>query len=106
VLEGATSNRLWWRGDVLCAPPRETTLPGVTQTLLLDLARADGLRTERPSATGLADLAGCEVWVVNALHGIRPVTAWIGCTIPPFAATRAASWNARLDGLAERVAPR
>ncbi len=103
VLEGASSHLMWWRGDVLCAPPPEGLLHGVTQAILFDLAQVGGLQTNRSIPVRPADLAGCEVWVVNALHGIRVVTGWIGADIAGGTPTRAAPWNVYLDRLAEPI---
>lgn len=96
VAEGAFSALLWWRGDALCAP-QATRLPSVTAAVITDLARHDGveLRTlqARPD-----ELAGAEVWLVNALRGIRPVRAWLDgpeVAVP----TRATAWQARLESL-------
>ena len=104
VLEGATTSILWWRGDELCAPPEDAgVLPGVTRLILLDLAAsigaAVGFRCPRPD-----ELAGLEVWAVNALHGIRPVTGWAGADIEPGPAHRAARWQRSLEELAIPVA--
>jgi branched-subunit amino acid aminotransferase/4-amino-4-deoxychorismate lyase len=100
VLEGASSHLMWWHGDVLCAPPPEGLLHGITQAILFDLAQAGGLQTSRSVPVRPADLAGCEVWAVNALHGIRAVTGWIGAAVAAASATRAAPWNGHLDRLA------
>ncbi|MBV9013605.1 MAG: aminotransferase class IV [Pseudonocardiales bacterium] len=100
VREGSTTSILWWRGNTLCVPPLSANLlAGVTRALLLDAVSTRGLRvaTESPTPT---ELDGLEVWAVNALHGIRPVAEWIGTSIETGPATRAARWNAYLDGLA------
>jgi len=97
VLEGATTSILWWRGDEPCAPPEDAgVLPGVTRLILLDLAASIGaavsFRCPRPD-----ELAGLEVWAVNALHGIRPVTGWVGADIEPGPACRVARWQRYLE---------
>lgn len=73
VIEGATTSLLWWDGDILCAPdPAQGALPGVTSAVILDEARARsvpvGYRRVKPEV-----LIRHEVWLVNALHGIRRV---------------------------------
>lgn len=99
VLEAANSSLLWWEGDVLCHPPAELPLlPGVTASLLLERAARTGV-TVRPVRRRLSALAGREVWVVNALHGLRPVTAWTGGSLPAGAPRHAAAWQGWLDGL-------
>jgi branched-subunit amino acid aminotransferase/4-amino-4-deoxychorismate lyase len=102
VLEGATTSLLWWRGDELCAPAEDAgVLPGITRLVLFDLAAAIGVPIVGSSPRP-AELAGLEVWAVNALHGIRPVTGWVGADIEPGPARRAGRWQRYLD---EFVAP-
>jgi branched-subunit amino acid aminotransferase/4-amino-4-deoxychorismate lyase len=98
VLEGATTSILWWREDVLCAPPQTgSVLPGVTRAVITALAARDGIDT-RWETCRPEQLDGLEVWAVNALHGIRPVTGWVGVSVHPGPATRAVAWRARLAG--------
>jgi branched-subunit amino acid aminotransferase/4-amino-4-deoxychorismate lyase len=100
VLEGATTNILWWHGDELCTPPEDAgVLPGITRLILLDLAAFIGARITFHCPEP-AELAGREVWAVNALHGIRPVTGWIGADIEPGPALRAGRWQRYLDEFA------
>jgi len=97
VLEGATTTILWWRGDELCAPAEDAgVLPGITRLVLLDLAASIGASISFSSPVP-AELAGLEVWAVNALHGIRPVTGWVGADIQPGPVRRAARWQRYLD---------
>lgn len=71
VLEAANAALLWWRGDHLCAPARNLpVLPSVTVAEL-------GIPLSEEWAL-TADLEGTEVWAVNSLHGISPVTGWTG----------------------------
>jgi branched-subunit amino acid aminotransferase/4-amino-4-deoxychorismate lyase len=102
LLEGAYTSLLWWEDDTLCAVPDDAPiLDGVTRRLLLGLAAAAGVevRRRRPAP---AELAGREVWLTSALHGIRAVRAWAGGAAAG-AAPRAAQWQARLAALAEPV---
>ncbi|HET9382583.1 MAG TPA: aminotransferase class IV [Streptomyces sp.] len=100
VLEAVNSSLLWWEGDALCHPaPDLPTLPGVTAALLTDRARSTGIEV-RPCRRRLSALAGREVWVVNALHGLRPVAAWTDSSLRAGDAERAPSWGAWLHGLA------
>ena len=99
LLEGAYSSLLWWEDDALCALPDDApVLPGVTRGLLLDLAARDGVevRRRRPAA---AELAGREVWLTGALHGIRAVTGW-ACGMAAGPAPRAEPWQRELEALA------
>lgn len=105
ILEGSATSILWWNGDTLCAPPeRGRLLPSVTRELILDAAGAAGVAVSLRDASP-AELAGLEVWTVNALHGIRPVTAWIGTGITAGPAHRALRWQVYLDELSREVRP-
>lgn len=77
IVDGAYSGLLWWRGDTLVQPstalPR---IPSVTVSLLLDEARAAGVTISEADARP-ADLDGCELWVLSALHGLRTAQRWI-----------------------------
>lgn len=98
VLETTTSSVAWWEGEELCTPAAELpVLPGVTMLLLRRTAAEHGVRVrERMATTG--DLDGREVWILNALHGIRPVAAWTQAPLATGAATRAEDWQKRLLG--------
>ncbi|PJJ05077.1 branched-subunit amino acid aminotransferase/4-amino-4-deoxychorismate lyase [Streptomyces sp. 2333.5] len=96
LLEGATTSLLWWEDETLCTvDPALPTLPGVTRDWVLERA-ADLDVPVRRRRCRLPDLAGREVWCVNALHGIRPVTAWVGAGgLPaPGPAPRSGPWRA------------
>jgi branched-subunit amino acid aminotransferase/4-amino-4-deoxychorismate lyase len=96
LLEGALSSLLWWEGDALCTTPDERTLPGVTRTLLLAIARERGVEL-RVRAPLPADLAGRETWLTSALHGIRVVSAWLAPSQEAGAASHAPAWREELD---------
>jgi branched-subunit amino acid aminotransferase/4-amino-4-deoxychorismate lyase len=103
VLEGALSAILWWRGDVLCAPPLSLpVLPSVTRRLLLEIAADVGTEV-RFEACAARDLDGLELWTASALHGIRPVTSWSGRGLTAAPARRAAEWQTRLIAKAIRI---
>ena len=93
--EGALSSLLWWEDNALCTTPDEHTLPGVTRALLLARARERGieLRVRSPLP---AELAGREVWLTSALHGIRAVSGWLRPAQPAGEPRRAAAWRAAL----------
>lgn len=75
-LEGAYSALLWWQDNILCALPEQAAvLPSITQRVLLQLAKERGLAITRFWPT-LAQLQSCEVWLLNARHGVRLVSAW------------------------------
>jgi branched-subunit amino acid aminotransferase/4-amino-4-deoxychorismate lyase len=111
VLEAATASVLWWEDDTLCLPPpRLPVLPGVTVALVQERARREGIPVAHRERT-VAELESREVWLVNALHGIRPVTEWTGGpsrTAPTKRAPtkrgpakRAPEWRTWLDGIME-----
>jgi branched-subunit amino acid aminotransferase/4-amino-4-deoxychorismate lyase len=102
LLEGAFTSLLWWEGETLCAVPDDAPiLPGITRALLIELARERDARVtlRRPAPRALA---GCEAWLVSALHGIRAVTRWAGGGPPAGEAPRAAAWQRLLDDFATR----
>ena len=106
VLEAANASVLWWEGSRLCAPaPNLSILPGVTSGLIRERARQLGVPVvyrRRPPT----HLNGREVWLVNALHGIRPVTRWRDAPILAGPALRAPTWQAWLDEYAEPLPAR
>lgn len=108
IADGASSSLLWWRGDRLFRPaPELAQVPGTTAATIVELARDDGVATDA-LRTAPGELEGAEVWAVNALHGIRLVTAWIGgpsLDVSAAAHARAARWNDRLAGLRAPLSP-
>ena len=111
VIEGGTTSIVWWRGDILFAPPEGPDWPefarvdSVTARSMFGLAEALGVPTHREPATP-SELDGAEVWALNALHGIRIVTAWIDDTPGPRLAElpgRLALWRGRRDALRKPV---
>jgi branched-subunit amino acid aminotransferase/4-amino-4-deoxychorismate lyase len=102
LVEGAFTSLLWWEGETLLAVPDDAPiLPGITRTLLLELARDRGtpVAWRRPRPHELADR---ETWLVSALHGIRVVTGWASGGPPAGGAPRAGDWQRLLDGLTAR----
>lgn len=101
VVEAAHSSIAWWRGDTLCYPD-ETLLRvnSVTWQVVRTVAASLGVPVSQERATP-HDLAGCEVWVMSALHGIRGATTWVnGPDLAP--PERRDLWQARLIALRER----
>lgn len=101
VVEAAHSSIAWWRGDTLCFP--DDALPrvdSVTWQVVRTLAMSLGVPLA-PERSSPDELAGCEVWVMSALHGIRGVTGWVDgpdLAVPE----RHELWQARLIALRER----
>ncbi|MFJ8001047.1 aminotransferase class IV [Streptomyces sp. NPDC096310] len=101
VLEAAYSSVMWWEEDTLCVPsPALPVLAGVTTAVIRERARRARIPFVACERT-VADLEGREVWLVNALHGIRPVTAWTGRPMRAGEATRAPEWREWLAGITE-----
>ena len=104
LLEGAFTSLLWWEEETLWAVPDDAPiLPGITRALLIDLARENdtAVAHRRPAPQ---ELAGREVWLVSALHGIRVVTGWADGGPTAGQALRAATWQELLDEFAVRQA--
>jgi branched-subunit amino acid aminotransferase/4-amino-4-deoxychorismate lyase len=77
IVEGAYSGLLWWRGETLVqAASVLPRIPSVTVDLLVAAARANGVPVVDEHARP-ADLDGCELWVLSALHGLRVARQWI-----------------------------
>jgi branched-subunit amino acid aminotransferase/4-amino-4-deoxychorismate lyase len=103
VLEGTTTSLLWWEENTLCLPSSHLpVLPGVTSALIQERAAELDVSVEHRRRT-VHDLEGHEVWLVNALHGIRPVTAWLGGTPSAGPVVRAPLWQTWLQDVAEPV---
>jgi branched-subunit amino acid aminotransferase/4-amino-4-deoxychorismate lyase len=99
VVEAASSSVLWWEDDVLCAPPATIpAVPGTTAGLVRDLAAAQGIPLAQ-CVRRVEELAGREVWLLNALHGVRLVTAWAGTGVTPGEGERFARWRERVERL-------
>lgn len=107
AVEGAFSSLLWWDGGDLCTAPDDgRILPGITRRLLLDHAARLGV-TVRHTRVSPSRLAGCEVWITSALHGIRVVTGWEPGGVPaPPDPLAGRTWQAHLDTLLEPLPAR
>jgi branched-subunit amino acid aminotransferase/4-amino-4-deoxychorismate lyase len=81
VLEGVSSNVFAVVGDRLLTPPRGECLPGITRARLLELAPGAGV-TALETAIELEQLMRArEVFVTNAVQGLRRVRALAGTAI-------------------------
>ena len=114
VREGATTSLVWWEPETGAAADAarvtgrgfvsasEQRVASVTESLLVEASghgrsvRGDRSRLERAFATP-AELVRCEVWAVNALHGIRVVTSIDGVPLPPSDEDRLAWFRQGLD---------
>lgn len=99
VADGSTTSLAWWRGDSLCVPADDIDhVDGVTVRSLVTLATAMGVEVLHESVRP-DELAGLEIWALNALHGIRIVTSWIDGPSTAEQPRRLTAWQARLDAL-------
>lgn len=96
VVEGAYSALVWWRPDGALVQPGGALarIPSVTARILVEGARRAGVAIEQQDAPP-GVLAGCELWVLSALHGLRVATAWVAgppLVIEPGRADRGRAW--------------
>ena len=99
VIESSQSAIVWWRGSILCSPPPEfARVDSVTARSLLGLAGALGVELHTEAVTP-AELAGVEVWALNALHGPRIATTWLDGPELAELPGRLALWRDRLAAL-------
>lgn len=104
ISEGALSSMVWWQGDALCAPSDDVRwLPSITRNLVLDIARQSGIEVRLVEAKP-EELAGCEIWLLSALNGIRPVSGWIGLDIELGQPTHLDSFSKRLRLYSQQLA--
>jgi branched-subunit amino acid aminotransferase/4-amino-4-deoxychorismate lyase len=81
VLEGVASNVFAVDGNRLLTPPARHCLPGITRGRVLELARANGLEAlEAPLALD-ALMRAQEVFVTNAVQGLRALATVAGSAI-------------------------
>lgn len=104
AVEGATTSLLWWEGGVLFGSGSSARVPSVTEQLIDEAATAFGIPRTSASLEPEA-LAAREVWAVNALHGIRPVSAIDGIVLPAPDPHRLARFREAIDASWEEVAP-
>ena len=104
VREGATTSLVYWldgdedgneaTGRVIADTER---VASVTERLLRAAAAGTARRSITEGRATPAQLLGCEVWAVNALHGIRPVTRLDGAELPAPHAARLRWFREALD---------
>jgi len=79
VCEATSSNVFWFEGNTLCTPPlADGCVTGVLRDLLLTLTKAAGYSIVEKSATPDAFLTAQEVFLTNAVRGIRWVRSCEG----------------------------
>jgi branched-chain amino acid aminotransferase len=83
ITEGATSNVFFVSDGVLRTPSAEgPLLPGITRSVVLDLAASEGIPTETGSYTPAECRAAEECFLTNTTWELRPVTRFDGREIP------------------------
>lgn len=104
VLEGTTSALMWWEHEALCVPAvTQKLLPSITRAAMEAICRDKGIFVRHSERTP-EFVADHPCWILNALHGIRPVTGWVGFPDPPQSpAAVIAEFRAALAGLKHRV---
>jgi len=103
VVDGVTTCLVWFRGTTMMTPPVEATrLDSTTVAAVSHIAQDCGFELSTEWATP-SDLTGLNVWALNALHGIRAVTGWVGG--PELAPDTAmlAQWRARYSARAQPI---
>ncbi len=100
LVEGGFGTLVWWEADVLTSPPAAGRLASVTEERLQQLAAQRGVAWQRAERTP-EQLAGHEVWWINALHGITGVDRWYhaGGAVEVATPHRAEAWNDALDAM-------
>jgi branched-chain amino acid aminotransferase len=74
VCEATSSNVFWWKGDQLCTPPlSDGPVTGTFRNLLLQLASVKGIPQAQKSLSPGMLFGADEVFLTNAVQGIRPV---------------------------------
>lgn len=104
VLEAAYSAVAWWEDDTLCFPQSDRPLlASVTAQLLRRIAVDQRVEISERAATPQDLQNATEAWLVNALHGIRPIHAWGASAIDPLPNSHSATWQSHLESLAARL---
>lgn len=104
VVEGATSSLLWWNGETLVRSASADRVAGTTEIFLCDAAAQLGYSVQTAEVTP-AQLRDTEVWLVNALHGIRLVAMLDGHDLAQPEQNRLNRFRATLDAAWEPLQP-
>lgn len=103
VVEGTTTSIVWWQGNAGFVVGNDARVHSITEQLVHEIAIHRGTPLTLASATA-EDLTAHEVWAVNALHGIRPVTHINGKLQVKRESPRLETYREALDRTWERVA--
>ena len=95
LAEGAYSSLMVWPSgsDIPhVISPTTPHLPGVTESVLKDIATEQGIDIKE-SSLSVTDLEGAELWILSALHGIRMATSFIDGPTPSVNTARRDQWQ-------------
>ncbi|WP_217132017.1 aminotransferase class IV [Leucobacter chinensis] len=107
AIEGTTTSLVWWREGRLMHAPRVTVRPrvaSITERLVTEIADRLGYETGTELCSPL-ELAETELWALNALHGIRPVTLLDGTPLNAPDTQRLEAFEKALHAMPEAVVP-
>lgn len=77
IVDGSTTCLVWVEGHRVVIPPMEALrVDSITVSILKDILQTQGIAVEEGWATP-ADIEGCELYALNALHGIRSALSWV-----------------------------
>jgi branched-chain amino acid aminotransferase len=101
--EASSSNVLWIKGETLYAPsPSDGQVTGTFQKILFDILRTEGITVVEKPSTFAELLAADEVFLTNAIQGIRWVQFLEGVE---FNCSKSAYFNNLVVKHLERILP-
>jgi len=102
VLEASASNLFWIHGGALCTPSSSLPLyPGVTRSVVLDVARGAGWEVHEGEFDRAALARAGSAFLTNAVRGVEPVAELEGSPLewpPELEALRELVQAARIEG--------
>lgn len=96
ILEGTSSAVVWWSDNTLYTVAATQRVTSTTEQFLSTVARDLGY-TVVQSTLPLANLVEHEAWLINALHGIRPLLSLDGIQLPSVNQARLVAFKTALD---------
>lgn len=96
ILESVTSAVLWWKHDTLHVVASAERIPSTTEYFLRSVATDLGFDVTESSITP-SELGAHETWLVNAVHGIRPLVSLDDSEMPAPQAERLAQFTDAFD---------
>lgn len=102
VLEASASNLFWIHDGVLCTPsPSLPLYPGITRSVVLDVARGAGWEIHEGEFDRAALARAGSAFLTNAVRGVEPVVELDGSPLewpPELEALRESVQAARIEG--------